>query len=253
MGTVGVTVVEVWQSVVYGLVRLGGNYNLWRALFGVFGVLGASTMFGLVVDAFYFFFFHVFFIYLGIVRLWDAGLQAIRTTWQLFRGKKMNILKSRVDGHDYDLEQLLLGTVFFSIFAFLVPTIFVFFVTLTLIWLSIFLLQLVFFFLHRALVTIPVYQLFAPSRLSNGVFLTSLQSPLNSPQIFLKLNKQQTPLSAIFGTWLLLIGRSFPPLDLSGIVFGRAAFLLRYSAVTQRRSQAELEAAVKRAGDALFS
>lgn len=43
--------------------------------------------------------------------------------WNLFRGRKHNPLKQRIDSCDFDLEQLLLGTVLFTMLIFLFPTI----------------------------------------------------------------------------------------------------------------------------------
>lgn len=38
-------------------------------------------------------------------------------------GKKRNILRNRVDSAEYDLDQLLLGTIMFSVLVFLFPTV----------------------------------------------------------------------------------------------------------------------------------
>ncbi|KAK4684624.1 phosphatidylinositol N-acetylglucosaminyltransferase subunit Q, partial [Tremellales sp. Uapishka_1] len=43
--------------------------------------------------------------------------------FNLFRGKRWNVLRSRTDSYDYDLDQLFLGTLLFTVSAFLFPTV----------------------------------------------------------------------------------------------------------------------------------
>ena len=51
--------------------------------------------------------------------------------FHLFRGKKHNVLRNRIDSCDYDLDQLLLGTILFTLLFFLLPTVGVFYLTFT--------------------------------------------------------------------------------------------------------------------------
>ncbi|KRY14043.1 Phosphate carrier protein, mitochondrial, partial [Trichinella patagoniensis] len=55
-------------------------------------------------------------------------LNGLISLGRLFRGKKYNPLRNRVDSCCFDKEQLLLGTVAFTIFFFLLPTIFTYYV-----------------------------------------------------------------------------------------------------------------------------
>ena len=47
----------------------------------------------------------------------------------LFIGKKWNTLRNRIDSCDYDLDQLLLGTILFTLLTFLFPTVVVYYAT----------------------------------------------------------------------------------------------------------------------------
>ena len=47
--------------------------------------------------------------------------------FNLFRGKRRNILRQRLDHCDYDKDQLLLGTMLFTVLSFLFPTTAVFY------------------------------------------------------------------------------------------------------------------------------
>lgn len=46
---------------------------------------------------------------------------------KLFTGKRRNVLRNRTDSWDYDLDQLLLGTILFTLLAFLFPTVLVYY------------------------------------------------------------------------------------------------------------------------------
>jgi phosphatidylinositol glycan class Q protein len=48
--------------------------------------------------------------------------KALSALWKLFRGKKQNVLRGRIDSCDYDVDQLLLGTLLFALVFFLFPT-----------------------------------------------------------------------------------------------------------------------------------
>ncbi len=45
----------------------------------------------------------------------------------LLIGKKRNVLKQRVDSYSYDVDQLLLGTLLFTVIFFLIPTTFMYY------------------------------------------------------------------------------------------------------------------------------
>ena len=55
-------------------------------------------------------------------RLLKLQLSALLSLSRLFRGKKWNVLRQRVDSCDYDTNQLLLGTIVFTALLFLLPT-----------------------------------------------------------------------------------------------------------------------------------
>jgi len=54
--------------------------------------------------------------------LYNLQLNALSSLWRLFRGKKWNVLRKRVDSAVYNVDQLFLGTLLFTILLFLLPT-----------------------------------------------------------------------------------------------------------------------------------
>ncbi|KAL5323341.1 hypothetical protein ACEPPN_007875 [Leptodophora sp. 'Broadleaf-Isolate-01'] len=72
---------------------------------------------------------HIYSFYLASARIFNWQYTILLSLFQLFRGKKHNVLRKRIDSCDYDLDQLLLGTILFTLLFFLLPTVIVFYLT----------------------------------------------------------------------------------------------------------------------------
>lgn len=70
---------------------------------------------------------HIYSFYLASARIYHWQLTILQSLFHLFRGKKHNVLRNRIDSCDYDLDQLLVGTIFFTLLSFLLPTVVVFY------------------------------------------------------------------------------------------------------------------------------
>ncbi|GAB1208762.1 hypothetical protein APSETT445_007517 [Aspergillus pseudonomiae] len=70
---------------------------------------------------------HIYSFYIASARIFNWQLTIIISLFHLFRGKKRNVLRNRIDSCDYDLDQLLIGTILFTVLFFLLPTIIVFY------------------------------------------------------------------------------------------------------------------------------
>lgn len=81
--------------------------------------------------------FHIYCFYFASARIFNWQLSILTSLFHLFCGQKRNILRNRIDSNDYDLDQLLLGTLLFTVLIFLLPTIFAFYLTFTITRLSI--------------------------------------------------------------------------------------------------------------------
>jgi phosphatidylinositol glycan class Q protein len=96
---------------------------------GVSGFLGASISVSLISDAFSLLTLHLYVFYLTAARIYEWQITVLLSLFHLFRGKKRNVLRHRIDSCDYDLDQLLLGTILFTLLAFLFPTVLVYYLT----------------------------------------------------------------------------------------------------------------------------
>lgn len=109
--------------------------SLLPALPGIIQIIGFSSFAGasmpisLFSDLLSILTLHIYAFYIASARIYSWQLTIIVSLFHLFRGKKRNILRNRIDSCDYDLDQLLLGTILFTLLAFLLPTVGVFYAT----------------------------------------------------------------------------------------------------------------------------
>lgn len=90
---------------------------------------GATMPISLLSDLISVLTLHIYSFYVASARIYNWQLTIIISLFHLFRGKKRNVLRNRIDSCDYDLDQLLLGTILFTLLFFLLPTVFVFYLT----------------------------------------------------------------------------------------------------------------------------
>ena len=90
---------------------------------------GASMPIALFSDLVSILTVHIYSFYMASAKIFHWQLTIILSLFHLFRGKKHNVLRNRIDSCDYDLDQLLLGTILFTLLFFLLPTVIVFYLT----------------------------------------------------------------------------------------------------------------------------
>ncbi|ETN38091.1 uncharacterized protein HMPREF1541_07715 [Cyphellophora europaea CBS 101466] len=90
---------------------------------------GASMPIAIFSDIISLLTIHIYSFYIASARIFNWQLTIIMSLFHLFRGKKRNVLRNRIDNCDYDLDQLLLGTILFTLLFFLLPTVVVFYLT----------------------------------------------------------------------------------------------------------------------------
>ncbi|XP_067639700.1 uncharacterized protein PIG-Q [Eurosta solidaginis] len=152
---------------------------------------------------------HCFYIYTAV--LYKVEIKGIQVLWKVMLGKRYNVLKNRVESHNYVNRQLYLATIFFTSLLFLFPTVLVYYVVFTTLRLIIYLINLFIQILRRQILEFPLQTLLkwcigrfydiesiylahmphAPSPL--------LQSePTRMRMSVFKLNIQKSPLSRAF-------------------------------------------------------
>ncbi|KAF9075741.1 N-acetylglucosaminyl transferase component-domain-containing protein [Rhodocollybia butyracea] len=125
-----VDLVDVWGGVlrhvifphlptivyVFGLVSsFGALISKWYG--------GMTMAIALLYDMLVLLTLHIYVCYVIAGMIYKRVLWATGSLWRLFRGKRFNILRNRTDSWEYDIDQLLFGTILFTLLAFLFPTV----------------------------------------------------------------------------------------------------------------------------------
>lgn len=127
LGDLFLWVLDHWAGVCVGVLRPHAPAVV--AALGFASFLGASMPIALLSDLCSLLTVHIYCFYLASARIYNWQLTIIGSLFHLFRGKKRNVLRNRIDSCDYALDQLLLGTILFTLLFFLLPTILVFYLT----------------------------------------------------------------------------------------------------------------------------
>lgn len=111
-------------------------------LLGLSGLLGTTMFISFASDLLSLLTLHLFFFYLMATSIFSWHLSMLGALFNIFRGsslsllslkthahppfdpgKKFNVLRNRVEPAAYEVDQLLLGTILFTLAAFLFPTV----------------------------------------------------------------------------------------------------------------------------------
>ncbi|KAL9116054.1 MAG: hypothetical protein Q9227_000422 [Pyrenula ochraceoflavens] len=230
-------------------------------LIGFSSFAGASFPIAIFSDLLSLLTLHIYCFYIASARIYNWQLSIISSLFHLFRGKKRNVLRNRIDSCDYDLDQLLLGTILFTLLFFLLPTVVVFYLTFAGARMGIIVLKAV---LDSCLACLNHFPLFAlmlrvkdSKRLPGGIhFHLHISASLNamphetpiSNTSYILLTSTPLPLGHIFAQYFQLADRIrkhyLSPSVLLCLVTGkfvpgmnrRLMYSLQYSMLPSRRA-----------------
>ncbi|KAI0705470.1 N-acetylglucosaminyl transferase component-domain-containing protein [Earliella scabrosa] len=172
---------------------------------GAMGCCGMTMIVALLSDALSVLTAHLYVCYYVSATVFSHQLSLAGSLWNLFRGKRYNVLRNRIDSWDYDLDQLLLGTILFTLLAFLYPTVLTYYALFATARLAVIVLYAVFDTTTALLNHFPLFALLLrvkdPLRLPGGVCIQ--RSRTGS----LTLASQPASLSSIFRHYAHLAGR----------------------------------------------
>lgn len=125
LGDLFLWVVDYWAGTMTSL-----RPHLPRIIYaiGISSFAGASMPIALFSDMLSLLTTHIASFYIASARIYNWQLTIIISLFHLFRGKKRNVLRNRIDACDYGLDQLLVGAVLFTLLIFLLPTVLVFYI-----------------------------------------------------------------------------------------------------------------------------
>ncbi|KAG7335359.1 hypothetical protein KOW79_001955 [Hemibagrus wyckioides] len=163
---------------------------------GLSACLGLTFALSVLSDIVALLTFHIYCFYVYGARLYCLKIYGLTSLWRLFRGKKWNVLRQRVDSCSYDLDQLFLGTLLFTILLFLLPTTALYYLVFTLLRLLVVMFQGL---IHLSVDFINSFPLFAmglricrPYRLAEGVKFCVLHEEPGAPlHLLMEINPLQ--------------------------------------------------------------
>ncbi|KAI1325391.1 n-acetylglucosaminyl transferase component GPI1 [Xylariaceae sp. FL0255] len=197
LGDLFLWVIDYWSSCVDTLEPLLPRI-VWFVGFSSFA--GASMPIAMFSDLLSMLTLHIYSFYLASARIFHWQLTILLSLFQLFRGKKYNVLRNRVDSCDYDLDQLLVGTILFTLLSFLLPTVIVFYLNFALARMAIISFKAIFDTLLSCLNHFPLFALMLrakdPRRLPGGVHFELRDTP-NRRSSNLNSSASSSPMSVI--------------------------------------------------------
>ncbi|XP_017713895.1 phosphatidylinositol N-acetylglucosaminyltransferase subunit Q [Rhinopithecus roxellana] len=195
--------IHLWISYIH-LMSPFIEHILWHV--GLSACLGLTVALSLLSDIIALLTFHIYCFYVYGARLYCLKIHGLSSLWRLFRGKKWNVLRQRVDSCSYDLDQLFIGTLLFTILLFLLPTTALYYLVFTLLRLLVVAVQGLIHLLVDLINSLPLYslglRLCRPYRLAAGVKFRVLQHEAGRPlRLLMQINP--LPYSRVMHTYRL--------------------------------------------------
>ncbi|KIK55662.1 hypothetical protein GYMLUDRAFT_230709 [Collybiopsis luxurians FD-317 M1] len=212
-----VDLVDVWEGVLRHFVfphlsntiYIFGFISSYGALIG--GLGGMTMSIALLYDMFVVFTLHIYVCYAITGFVYERVLWGMGSLWRLFRGKRINVLRNRTDSWEYDIDQLLFGTILFTLLAFLFPTVLAYYALFALLRLSTILIQasleMLLAFMNHFPLFVLVLRVKDAWRLPAGVYFDFVgveNQPVTLGRIFFQYTRLWTRLASHYNPLRLL-------------------------------------------------
>lgn len=219
------------------LIPISDELNLRYLLFQLSymaSILGISMTFAIVTDILTLISFHVYVFYRIMHKLYSWELKATKSLFYLSCGKKINNLRNRIDYQNFELDQLLMGVLFFIILIFLTPTIFSFYICYTFFQFVSMLCEMAFESIIALVNHFPLFALLLRAkdryRIPGGLDLHLISSSKTITRF--KLINKPLEVKAMFQPYILLMSQLFRTYfsvqTISRIFRGHPIMLKRY-------------------------
>ncbi|BAT85174.1 hypothetical protein LR48_Vigan1020s001500 [Vigna angularis] len=126
LGMVSLNAVQIWSTL---WIFVGFVFNYIIQGLSVLGILcGFTVPAALIIDMIALATLHVSTLHWFISLIYSSQIQALAALWRLFRGRKWNPLRRRLDSFDYTVKQHIVGSLLFTPLLLLLPTTSVFYI-----------------------------------------------------------------------------------------------------------------------------
>ncbi|XP_010427583.1 PREDICTED: uncharacterized protein LOC104712386 isoform X1 [Camelina sativa] len=129
LGMVSLNVIQIWSTLWVFMASF--IFYLIRAI-AILGItFGATVSAAFVIDFITFATLHIMALHWTITLVYSHQIQALAALWRLFRGRKLNPLRQRLDSYGYTVKQHVVGSLLFTPLLLLLPTTSVFYIFFT--------------------------------------------------------------------------------------------------------------------------
>ncbi|RUS83697.1 hypothetical protein EGW08_008545 [Elysia chlorotica] len=193
---------------------------LWYCSF--VGVLGISAQLCLLRDLLSMLTLHIYCFYVYAAKIFSLQVYTMGSLWRLFRGKKWNALRSRVDSAVYSTDQLFVGTLFFTVLLFLLPTTALYYAVFTLLRLAALTFQGCLAYILDVIMVVPVFtfvlKIFRPKLVAGNVRFAVKHAMPDKQCLILHMQTCQIPLQDLLQITQTFF-RPFPKTGLTWMEF----------------------------------
>ncbi|CCH62515.1 hypothetical protein TBLA_0H02300 [Henningerozyma blattae CBS 6284] len=173
-------------------------------------ICGATFGLSIIIDIFSLLTLSIYLFYRISNKLYHWQFNVMVSLIYLFFGKKINGLRNRIDNHQFQLDELLLGTLLFITLLFLTPTILAFYLTFTILQMISMTFEII---IESEIALINHFPLFAlllrikdPRRIPGGIIIESkIDTNINSNGIRYILKNKSINASNMLQPYFLLI------------------------------------------------
>ncbi|KAM0978470.1 hypothetical protein ACFX2C_014436 [Malus domestica] len=203
LGMISLTAIQIWSTIWIFLVSHFLYFIRGLAISGI--IFGVTIPAALIIDLIALATLHVSTLHWLISLLYSTQIQALAALWRLFRGRKWNPLRQRLDSYDYTVKQHIVGSLLFTPLLLLLPTTSVFYIFFTImnttISLMCILIEVTISFIHATPYIKIFLWLVRPRRFPSGIWFEivsvwsgGIDSPrdINSPSEKLQPGKGLT-------------------------------------------------------------
>ncbi|XP_022841968.1 N-acetylglucosaminyl-phosphatidylinositol biosynthetic protein gpi1-like [Olea europaea var. sylvestris] len=129
LGVISLNAMQIWSTFWF---FMGFVFIHFIKGLDICGILLFSTVAAaLIIDVISLVTTHVWTLHMFLSLVYSQQIQAIAALWRLFRGKKWNSLRQRLDSYDYSVEQHVVGSLLFTLLLLLLPTTSAFYIFFT--------------------------------------------------------------------------------------------------------------------------
>ncbi|CAA2998474.1 Phosphatidylinositol N-acetylglucosaminyltransferase subunit Q [Olea europaea subsp. europaea] len=129
LGMISLNAIQIWSTLWFFMGFIFIHFIKGLAICGIF--FGLTVAAALIIDVISLVTTHVLALHSFLSLIYSQQIQAIAALWRLFRGRKWNSLRQRLDSYDYSVEQHVVGSLLFTLLLLLLPTTSAFYIFFT--------------------------------------------------------------------------------------------------------------------------